>query len=99
MFSKTTEYALRAVIYIAKYGSADHKLRLETISHAIDSPVSFTAKVLQKLTKEDGFISSVTGPRGGFFVKPESMKLSMMQVLNLLNEETVITKLQPRVWQ
>ncbi len=92
MFSKTTEYALRAVIYIAKYGSAEHKLGLETISKAIDSPPSFTAKVLQKLTKDDGFISSVTGPRGGFFVKPESMELSMMEVLTLLNEESVITK-------
>jgi Rrf2 family protein len=92
MFSKSTEYALRAVIYIAKYGSADNKLSLEAISSAIDSPQSFTAKILQKLTKNNALISSVTGPRGGFFMTESSKKANLMYILTLLDSDTVISK-------
>jgi Rrf2 family transcriptional regulator, iron-sulfur cluster assembly transcription factor len=47
MFSKATEYALRATIYIAQKSSTEHKIGLEEIAKAIDSPASFTAKILQ----------------------------------------------------
>jgi Rrf2 family iron-sulfur cluster assembly transcriptional regulator len=56
MFSKSTEYGLRAVIYIAKFGGIDNKVGLDEISKAIDSPPSFTAKVLQKITKRSNRI-------------------------------------------
>ena len=38
MFSKATEYALRATIYIAKKSTEEKKLGIEEISRAIDSP-------------------------------------------------------------
>ena len=50
MFSKATEYALRATIYIAQKSSVDKKLSLTEIAQAIDLPPSFTAKILQLLT-------------------------------------------------
>jgi DNA-binding IscR family transcriptional regulator len=53
MFSKSTEYALRATIYIAQRGSVENKLSLQEIAEAIDSPPSFTAKILQSLTKDN----------------------------------------------
>ena len=43
MFSKATEYALKATIYIAQKGSAEAKISIDEISRAIDSPQSFTA--------------------------------------------------------
>lgn len=92
MFSKSTEYALRAVLFIAKYGSVENKLGIGAISEAIDSPRSFTAKILQKLTRDNVLINSVTGPNGGFYMTPEAKKTSMMKVLALLDEDTVITK-------
>ena len=67
MFSKATEYALRATIYIAQKSSEENKLSIEEISTAIDSPQSFTAKILQSLTREN-VISAVRGPNGGFFI-------------------------------
>jgi len=51
MFSKATEYALRATIYIAQKSSVDKKLSLTEIAQAIDSPPSFTAKILQLLNE------------------------------------------------
>ena len=68
MFSKTTEYALRATIYIAQKSSEENKLGIDVIAKAIDSPKSFTAKILQSLTKGNKVISSARGPNGGFYI-------------------------------
>jgi Rrf2 family iron-sulfur cluster assembly transcriptional regulator len=84
MFSKSTEYALRAIIYLAQKSSVDQKIGITELSAAIDSPKSFTAKILQKLTKDNLLISSVTGPSGGFFLTEQSKKKSLLHVLNLL---------------
>jgi len=51
MFSKSTEYALRATIYIAQNSNSEKKLAIGQISKAIGSPASFTAKILQNLTR------------------------------------------------
>ncbi|MBK6992081.1 MAG: Rrf2 family transcriptional regulator [Chitinophagaceae bacterium] len=51
MFSKATEYALRATIFIAQKSTEETKLSIDDIAKAIDSPKSFTAKILQQLTK------------------------------------------------
>lgn len=91
MFSKSTEYALRAIIYLAQKSSVDHKIGITELSEAIDSPKSFTAKILQKLTKDNLLISSVTGPTGGFFLTEQSKKKSLLHVLTLLEDEGIIT--------
>ena len=57
MFSKATEYALRATIYIAQKSSEENKLGIEEIAKAIDSPQSFTAKIMQLLTKNNKIAS------------------------------------------
>lgn len=92
MFSKTTEYALRAVIHIAANSSADNKLSLEEISEAIDSPKSFTAKILQVLTGEGGLISSTRGPSGGFFITDKQMQKPMRSILQAMDEDKRLVK-------
>ncbi|RPE08014.1 Rrf2 family transcriptional regulator [Chitinophaga lutea] len=92
MLSKSAEYALRATIYIALKGSADHKLGIEEIASAIDSPPSFTAKVLQQLTKNNGVISSVRGPNGGFYLTDAARRLPVRAVLEAVGEDGIITK-------
>lgn len=91
MFSKSTEYALRAIIYLAQKSSVDQKIGITELSEAIDSPKSFTAKILQKLTKDNLLISSVTGPSGGFFLTEQAKKKSLLHVLTLLEDEGIIT--------
>ncbi len=91
MFSKTAEYALRATIYIAQKGHADHKLGIEEISRAIDSPTSFTAKILQLLTRNQRIISSTRGPSGGFYMKDAARGLSIRTILETIGEEEIFT--------
>lgn len=91
MFSKSTEYALRALIYLAQNSTPDHKISISELAEAIDSPKSFTAKILQKLTKDDILINSVTGPKGGFYLSDQARKKSLLHVLTLLDDEGIIS--------
>lgn len=91
MFSKSTEYALRALIYLAQYSSIDHKIGIMELSEAIDSPKSFTAKLLQPLTQGNKLISSVSGPAGGFYLTQEAKSTSMLEVLGHLDKEQIVS--------
>jgi len=92
MFSKATEYALRATIYIAQKSSEDNKLGIDEIAKAIDSPKSFTAKILQSLTKDNKVISSVRGPNGGFYIVEKAKKLPVRAVLQAMGESEILDK-------
>lgn len=92
MFSKATEYALRATFYVAQKGSPNNKLPIESIAKAIGSPKPFTAKILQKLAKGNKIISSVRGPNGGFYISDNSRQLPLTAVLEALKEDQTITK-------
>ena len=92
MFSKATEYALRAVIYIAQKSTPGKKLGLAEIAKSIDSPPSFTAKILQLLTADNSVISSTRGPNGGFYITEKAKKLPIRSVLKVMQEEKVLTK-------
>lgn len=78
MFSKASEYGIRAVIYIAKKSLLDKKISLKEVAKAIDSPEAYTSKILQKLVKNN-IINSDKGPTGGFSMdeqKLEKVRLS-----------------------
>lgn len=92
MFSKATEYALRATIFLAQKSSDDNKLGIEAIAKAIDSPKSFTAKILQLLTKDNKVVSSVRGPNGGFFLTANAKNLPARSVLEAMGEDAILEK-------
>jgi Rrf2 family transcriptional regulator, iron-sulfur cluster assembly transcription factor len=92
MFSKATEYALRATIYIANKSSPEQKTGIEEIAIAIGSPQSFTAKILQSLTKDNKIIHSVRGPNGGFYLTEKQKKLPVRSILLAMGEDEVLEK-------
>lgn len=92
MFTKATEYALRATIYIAQRSTQEKKTGLAEISRAIDSPRSFTAKILQSLTKNNKIISSVSGPNGGFFITEKAKRLPVRSILQAMGEDQTLEK-------
>jgi Rrf2 family protein len=92
MFSKATEYALRATIYIAQRSTGKKKPGLAEIAKAIDSPQSFTAKILQLLTQNNKVVSSVRGPNGGFFLTEKARRLPVHAILEAMGEEEVLKK-------
>jgi Rrf2 family protein len=70
MFSKACEYGIKSMIYIAWKSRQQGRAGLNDIAAEIDSPVSFTAKILQKLVKS-GLLHSIKGPTGGFEISEE----------------------------
>ena len=78
MFSKACEYAIRATIYIGKQSQIHKKVSLKEVAAAIESPIAYTSKILQQLSKNQ-IINSEKGPKGGFsieIVKLKDVKLS-----------------------
>ncbi len=80
MLSKTCKYALRAMIYLGKYGTGDNKVRIKEITKEIDVPAHFLAKILQNLAK-DGVIGSTKGPSGGFFLHRPLNEITLLNVV------------------
>ncbi len=72
MFSKSCEYAIRAIIYIAGQSLKGQRVTLIDIASEIDSPVAFTAKILQQLSKSN-VLSSLKGPSGGFYLSEDQL--------------------------
>jgi len=64
MLSKTAEYAIRAVLYMARRGDTT-PASADEIAEALDAPRNYLSKTLNSLAKER-ILNSVRGPRGGF---------------------------------
>lgn len=89
MFSKSCEYAIKAAIFIATNSLQDKKVGFVDIAKEIDSPEAFTAKILQKLSK-DGIIQSVRGVNGGFYI-PKNLisKVKLAQIVFAIDGDSV----------
>jgi Rrf2 family protein len=87
MFSKSCEYGLRAVLYIARESQGQRRTSLVQIAREIDSPAPFTAKILQILVKSK-VVRSEKGAAGGFFFKPEDLsKTTIEDVVRAIDGE------------
>ena len=80
MFSKTCEYAIRALIYIAQKAKNGEKVGIKDIAVGIDSPEYFIAKILQELSRK-GYVQSVKGPNGGFYMSKENLEMSLAEIV------------------
>lgn len=79
-FSKTCEYALRAVMYIASQSHDEKKVGIKEVADKINSPAHFLGKILQNLSKE-GLIQSTKGPNGGFYISQEGLKRPLVDIV------------------
>ncbi len=86
MFSKTCEYAIRALIYIAGISKRGAKVSVKEIAREIDAPEHFIAKILQDLCK-NGLLLSLKGPTGGFYLDKNSPQRSLAEVVKLIDGE------------
>lgn len=80
MFSKTCEYAIRALVYIAQQSRGGNKIGVKKIAIEIDSPEHFIAKILQKLRKKE-FVKSMMGPNGGFYIEEKGLESTLAEIV------------------
>ena len=89
MFSKTCEYGIKAVVFIAKTSDTQERVSLKSIAQAIDSPEAFTAKILQQLVRSN-LVDSQKGPNGGFFLEAEKLDgLVLADVVNAIDGDSI----------
>jgi Rrf2 family protein len=84
IFSKTCEYAVRAVFFIAQHTADGSRVGIKEIAVNIDSPEHFLAKILQDLSKR-GIIQSVKGPNGGFYLDAQSLSRPLSDVMEAVD--------------
>jgi len=81
MFSRSTEYALRAVVFLAKHTSEKERLGRKVIAEQLGFPEPYLAKILQHLVKRK-IIQSLKGPNGGFYATGEAMNISLLDIID-----------------
>lgn len=84
MFSKSSEYAIRAAIYIAAEGTRDKMVGIGEICDHIVAPKHFTAKILQVLTKNQ-IICSKAGVNGGFYLDNGQPAISLIEIVKAVD--------------
>ncbi|WP_255481195.1 Rrf2 family transcriptional regulator [Pontibacter sp. Tf4] len=84
LLSKTTEYALRAIVYVAMQDALGLKVGIKEIARELELPVHFIGKILQDLVRK-GLIASVKGPGGGFFLHRPASDISILEVINTID--------------
>ncbi len=84
MISKTAEYALRAVLYLALEGGASRPLRAHEVAEALQVPANYLSKTLHQLARA-GVLNSGRGPRGGFSLARPPGELALADILEPLD--------------
>jgi Rrf2 family protein len=84
MFSKTCEYAIRAMIFIAQKSRDGNKVGIKEIAKGIDSPEHFIAKILQDLGRKR-LLLSAKGPNGGFYMDEETLTCSLADIVKAVD--------------
>ncbi len=79
--SQTAEYALRAVICLARHKEAQ---TTQHIAECTGVPQSYLPKVLQPLTRSN-LVSAQRGVRGGYTLERKADELSVLEVVNCVD--------------
>ena len=90
IFSKTCEYAMRAVFFIASKTANGGRVGIKEIATGIDSPEHFLAKILQDLSRR-GVIQSAKGPNGGFYVDDVILNMPIASIVEAVDGNSIFT--------
>ena len=91
MLSKSTEYAIRALVYISLQNLTGRRPLITEISKEIESPQAFTAKILQILSRHR-LVCSTKGRGGGFYFDDRNINISIYDVINVMEGDDLFYK-------
>lgn len=91
MFSKTSEYAIKIMIYLSANSTVDNLRQVKEVSEALDTPGPFTAKILQQLVKA-GLLLSMKGKYGGFTLSRELGNIKISDIVIAVDGEKSINR-------
>lgn len=82
MFSQTTEYALRAMIWLVDHEGEPQTVR--SIAAGMQAPPMYLSKVMRQLVHA-GLVHGQRGKTGGFTLTKSSLKISVLDVVNAVD--------------
>lgn len=89
VFSKSCEYALRAVLFISQFPGRNVGIR--EIAGNINIPVPYLKKLLQILAKR-GILKSIKGPGGGFIINPALQEPKLLHVVEAIDGPDIFNR-------
>jgi Rrf2 family protein len=84
MITRTAEYALRALLVLAREQNAG-AIASDRIAAATGMPANYTSKTLHRLAKA-GLVASTRGPAGGFTLARPASEISVADIADLFAE-------------
>lgn len=80
MFSKSCQYGLQAMIYIALHGKDNTRIGLQEIASHQQIPYHFLSKILQLLVKHK-YLGSLKGKNGGFYLLKSPKQINLLDIV------------------
>ncbi len=81
LLSRTSEYALQALIYLASRPPGEAVLNREVAGH-LGVPAPYLGKILKEFVKR-GLVVSHKGRKGGYAIHPSALKVSIRAVVEM----------------
>jgi Rrf2 family protein len=86
VLSATAEYALRAVVHLARQGDAE-ALQAQDLAEATGVPQSYLRKLLHELARA-GILASTRGKGGGFTLAVPPERLTLLTIVSCFDQMT-----------
>ena len=80
LYSKASEYAIRAMVFLAEQPEGQ-LIQLKEVAAHEDIPFHFLAKTMQILSRM-GLVRSHRGPRGGFCLARKPSEITLYDIVN-----------------
>ena len=82
LLSKSSEYALQAILYIASL-EEEKPVQQQEISRILNIPSAFLGKILQLLVRE-GILLSFKGKSGGFLLSKPTKEIHLYDIIKII---------------
>ena len=82
MISQTAEYALRAVVFLARNNNTFFST--EQISKRTQVPAAYLSKVLQPLARQ-GVVQAQRGPSGGYSLTRAPEEITLLEIIKIVD--------------
>jgi len=85
MFSKSCEYAIKAMIYIVSESLEGNRVKVNSLAQEIGVPEAFMGKIMSLLAQKK-LVESLKGPNGGYQTSLSSAKkMSIIDVIKAVD--------------
>lgn len=85
-FGTRIEYALAAVMHLARYSDDENPVKLDDIVAQTGAPPKYLVHVLLRL-KERALVNSKRGPYGGYWLVKPAYMMSVAEIVSAVEQE------------